>query len=137
MLTRCALRKTGTPPMHDPVDKGTPPTAVGSASNDTGVHSMECDDKTVLDTKFHDKDTVKGLGARWDPEDKHWFVPPHTDLTPFRDWIASFRVYLTCPFADKDEAKRLGAKWDEVAAKWYIRPSMDTAPFAKWMSAPH
>lgn len=136
VFTCCGLRKTGTPPPHNHGDKGTPPTAAGSTSSDTGVQVMVRDEKTVLDTRFGDKDMVKDLGAKWDPDAKHWFVPPHANIAPFRDWIASFRVYLRCPFADKDEAKKLGARWDETAAQWYIRPSMDPAPFAKWMPLP-
>ena len=34
-----------------------------------------------------DKDTVKSLGARWDPAKKVWYVTDVVDLTPFLLWI--------------------------------------------------
>ncbi|HEX4334109.1 MAG TPA: exodeoxyribonuclease VII large subunit [Usitatibacter sp.] len=42
---------------------------------------------TVLKTKFEEKDLVKKLGARWDAEQKHWYVPDGLDLEPFQRWI--------------------------------------------------
>ena len=35
-----------------------------------------------------DIETVKHLGARWDAIERHWFVPPGRDSTPFAIWLA-------------------------------------------------
>lgn len=42
---------------------------------------------------FAEKDAVKRLGAKWDPEDKKWFVRYKTrdELIPFRRWIVDVR----------------------------------------------
>lgn len=36
---------------------------------------------------FHDKDRVKALGARYDADERTWFVPGGADLTPFEQWL--------------------------------------------------
>ena len=40
-----------------------------------------------LVTPFAEKDTVKALGARWDPAKKVWYITDVVDLTPFLRWI--------------------------------------------------
>ena len=42
---------------------------------------------TYLTTTFKDREQVKALGARWDPEERRWFVPPGRDLAPFAHWL--------------------------------------------------
>lgn len=42
---------------------------------------------TYLAASFRDKDKVKALGARWDPEQRAWYVPDGTDLALFRAWL--------------------------------------------------
>ncbi len=44
-------------------------------------------ERTYLKVSFAQKDAVKALGARWDPERKQWFVPPGPNLTPFKAWM--------------------------------------------------
>jgi hypothetical protein len=41
-----------------------------------------------LDVPFAEKDEVKKLGARWDPEKKLWFVPERRDPAPFQRWMS-------------------------------------------------
>ena len=36
---------------------------------------------------FDDKDTIKALGARFEPTEKYWYVPAGQDLTPFGKWL--------------------------------------------------
>lgn len=36
---------------------------------------------------FHEKDEAKTLGARWDMDQKRWFVPAGLDLRPFAKWM--------------------------------------------------
>lgn len=40
-----------------------------------------------LDVPFAQKDLVKGLGARWNPDKRRWFVPDGVDTTPFAEWL--------------------------------------------------
>jgi len=40
-----------------------------------------------LNCPYSEKDVVKNLGARWDPEKKVWFIVDVEELTPFMRWI--------------------------------------------------
>lgn len=44
-------------------------------------------ERTYLTTTFKEKEKVKALGARWDPEAGQWYVPTDLDLAPFRLWL--------------------------------------------------
>lgn len=61
-----------------------------------------------LDVKFHDKDRVKRLGARWDAAAKRWFVPFGTDCTPLMPWMGK---------DEKAKQKQLERKRRAVYAK--------------------
>ncbi len=43
--------------------------------------------KTYLQTTYKDREQVKSLGARWDPDRKQWFVPEGHDLASFGYWL--------------------------------------------------
>ena len=43
--------------------------------------------ETFLQTTYKDRERVKGLGARWDPDRKQWYVPDGRDLAPFATWL--------------------------------------------------
>jgi hypothetical protein len=40
-----------------------------------------------LNVPFKEKDEAKSHGARWNPDDKHWYVPVGVDATPFEKWL--------------------------------------------------
>lgn len=40
-----------------------------------------------LTTPFSERNKVKALGARWDPNRKTWYIVNVEDLTPFKQWI--------------------------------------------------
>ena len=42
---------------------------------------------TYLNSKFDEKETVKALGAKWDPVKRQWYVPSGVDTTPFAKWL--------------------------------------------------
>lgn len=46
-------------------------------------------DNTYLTAPFKDREKVKSLGARWDPDSRRWFVPAGRDLAPFDAWLPS------------------------------------------------
>ena len=52
-----------------------------------------------LKVPFSEKDQAKSLGARWNAESKHWYVPQGVDATPFEKWLTN----ATAP--TKTEAK--------------------------------
>lgn len=39
-----------------------------------------------LNVPFAAKDQAKGLGARWDPQQRSWYVPLGVDIQPFQAW---------------------------------------------------
>jgi hypothetical protein len=41
----------------------------------------------ILEVPFHEKDQVKSLGAKWNPQIKKWFILEGADITPFLKWI--------------------------------------------------
>jgi hypothetical protein len=45
--------------------------------------------KTFLHVKYEDKDQVKRLGARFDGQEKNWYVLPGKNLEPFAKWLVS------------------------------------------------
>ncbi len=42
---------------------------------------------TILHVPFSDKDQAKKLGAKWDPKQKAWYVPPGQDVSLFKAWL--------------------------------------------------
>lgn len=45
----------------------------------------------LLNVPFSQKDTVKAMGARWNPELKKWFVPEGCPSIPFIPWIEQLK----------------------------------------------
>ncbi len=44
--------------------------------------------KKILNVSYQDKDTVKQLGAKWDPNQKVWYVPVGKEASVFSKWLA-------------------------------------------------
>ncbi|MCM8735509.1 zincin-like metallopeptidase domain-containing protein [Azospirillum sp. A1-3] len=44
------------------------------------------DERVYLAVPYAEKDEAKGLGARWDREQKTWYAPPGVDLAPLEKW---------------------------------------------------
>lgn len=107
-----------------------------------------------LNCPYEDRMECKGLGGRWDPDVRKWYVPEGVDRAPFEKWTGEMeqgagpsgnrgapredvaeedRIYLNCPYDQKDECKRHGGRWDPSRRKWYISKDTDQAPFEKWM----
>lgn len=45
--------------------------------------------RTYLNVPYSEKDQAKGLGARWDPDQKKWYVPEGKNLEPFNRWYCA------------------------------------------------
>ncbi len=43
----------------------------------------------ALKVPFNEKDQAKSLGARWNAESKHWYVPQGVDAAPFEKWFTN------------------------------------------------
>ena len=86
---------------------------------------------------FKEKDAAKKVGARWDGNEKKWYVPEDKldQLELFNQWKPKGRMYLNCSFSDKERVKKLGAKWDGQCKKWFIFPSKNTSEtdFEEWL----
>jgi DNA polymerase III epsilon subunit-like protein len=86
--------------------------------------------KKYLQVPFNDKDEVKALGAKWDKDQKSWYINQDTDETKFLKWK---KLYLNVPFNDRTVAKSKGAQWDPTEQKWYIAGgASNLADFQKW-----
>ncbi len=43
--------------------------------------------ETYLTTAYEEKDAVKALGAKWEPDQRRWYVPAGRDLAAFAAWL--------------------------------------------------
>ncbi len=104
--------------------------------------------RTYIDVSFKEKDEAKGLGARWDRQERSWYVPPGADTTPFAKWMektpeasqapeiqkaATERQFLAVPYGERKAAKAAGAQWDKAAKSWYVGPGADMEQLQRWL----
>jgi hypothetical protein len=40
-----------------------------------------------LQVPYTEKENAKALGARWDPQEKLWFIPNSIELEQFSKWL--------------------------------------------------
>lgn len=52
-----------------------------------GVPSKPAAEKTFLAVPYKEKEQAKKFGAKWDKENKLWYAPEGTDLTPLAAWM--------------------------------------------------
>ncbi|MDY0203757.1 MAG: zincin-like metallopeptidase domain-containing protein [Desulfovibrio desulfuricans] len=52
-----------------------------------GVPTAPAKEKTFLAVPYKEKEQAKKLGAKWDKENKLWYAPEGTDLTPLAAWM--------------------------------------------------
>ena len=113
--------------------------------------------KTYLHVPFKEKEQASELGAKWDRQEKSWYIPADLDKEAFAHWLnpapkveaaetaqerteapqvastpKSAREYLAVPYGERSAAKAAGAAWDKAAKSWYIGPDGDTAALARW-----
>jgi putative DNA primase/helicase len=106
-------------------------------------------ERTYINVSFKEKDEAKALGARWDRQERSWYVPPGADTTPFAKWMgkaseanqspenqkaaAPARQYLAVPYGERKAAKAAGAQWDKAAKSWYVGSGADTDKLQRWL----
>ena len=52
-----------------------------------GLSSNPAPEKTFLAVPYREKERAKKFGAKWDKENKLWYAPEGTDLTPLAGWM--------------------------------------------------
>ena len=76
--------------------------------------------RVYINVPYSEKDEAKALGAKWDKQEKSWFVESGIDQTPFQKWLEPARETLldmnkvTAQF--QAQASRLGLKIDSPQA---------------------
>jgi len=75
--------------------------------------------RVYINVPYSEKDEAKALGAKWDKQEKSWFIAPGTDQAPFKKWLEPVQDSLdmnkvTAQF--QDQASRLGLKIDSPQA---------------------
>lgn len=111
-------------------------------------------EKIWLDIPFAQKEEAKALGAKWDRQEKSWYIPSGVDAEPFSKWqeaavtqpdntqnpeqvtpskkVTEQRQYLAVPFEDRVAAKEAGAAWDKAAKSWYVELNADMSKLERW-----
>ena len=64
---------------------------------------------TYLQVPFRDKDSAKALGARWDPGQRQWYVPPGRELAPFAAWLPAGLLEASQPLSPGGAAGAVAA----------------------------
>ncbi|MGR8931384.1 MAG: DUF5710 domain-containing protein [Gammaproteobacteria bacterium] len=59
--------------------------------------------KLYLNVPYAQKDEAKGLGARWDPAAKKWYIPAGKDIAAFAKW---HRENDITPESDTDKSRQ-------------------------------
>ncbi len=59
----------------------------------------------ALKVPFNEKDQAKSLGARWNAESKHWYVPQGVDAAPFEKWFTNSPTPAPTQSASKPTVK--------------------------------
>ena len=76
--------------------------------------------KVYINVPYSEKDEAKALGAKWDKQEKSWFLEPGTDQATFKKWLVPSQETrldmnkVTAQF--QDQASRLGLKVDSPQA---------------------
>jgi hypothetical protein len=66
---------------------------------------MNATTNIALKVPFNEKDQAKSLGARWNAESKHWYVPQGIEAAPFEKWFTSSSTPAPVESAPKSFAK--------------------------------
>ncbi|KAF1028145.1 MAG: DNA primase TraC [Acinetobacter bereziniae] len=77
-------------------------------------------EKIFLTVDYKDKNEVKKLGAKWDKNEKSWYVPAGQDTAPFAKWIPESAIAL-------DQTK-VGVNMEKVLEKAKISLTVDNQP---------
>ncbi|KAH9257895.1 hypothetical protein BASA81_003914 [Batrachochytrium salamandrivorans] len=92
------------------------------------------DSKTKLFAPPAEKQRLRALGGKFDPETASWYAPPGLELNQFQDWLEDRPVVLFVPFQDNGKAKLFpGVKFNPNTKQWTALLS-NTLAIAEWGS---
>lgn len=91
------------------------PAALDAEAVIPAVPGVVADQATPIGVPFREKNEAKELGAKWDKQERTWYVPAGTDLTPFEKWTQA----APTPAVEAPQA--------ETASTHQERPSAATA----------
>lgn len=92
-----------------------------------------------LNIPYEEKEAVKKLGAKYDENNKKWYIL-QKDQNIFSRWINNkfenkdIRIYLNNSFNEKDIVKKLGASFDSSCKLWYVNKDTKLRPFRKFLN---
>ena len=70
--------------------------------------------RVILSVPFAEKEQAKALGARWDRDHKHWWIPSTLDLAPFVRWLPLQKqpetLYRDLAAVNREELEEYGRK---------------------------
>ncbi|MCD2514397.1 DUF5710 domain-containing protein [Comamonas endophytica] len=82
-----------------------------------------------LNVAFSAKDQAKGLGARWDPQQRSWYVPFGLDIQPFQAWWPdSLKGQGGEAAGHRDNADAVIARKPPAARVMTAKPAIVTGP---------
>ena len=88
--------------------------------NESGRGERESESRVYINVPYSEKDEAKALGAKWDKQEKSWFVEPGADRKAFQQWLdpaRENRLDMNDVFAQfREQAARLGLKIDSPQA---------------------
>ena len=88
--------------------------------------------KLYLNVPYADREKAKAAGARWDKDEKLWYVEEGADAKALLPWLGT-PLYLDTAYKEKDEVKALGALWNAEAKRWFVPAAAELAPFLPWL----
>lgn len=119
--------------------------------------NLENKNLQYLQVPFEDKDKAKELGAKWDRQERSWYVPATAEMQNFSQWLKpaetkeanqtpkpepkqepkkepkQSRQYLDVPYLERNQAKSSGAKWDSIAKSWYVGENADMTKLDRYL----
>ena len=110
-------RSESSPSPQEPASFGDPERKQHLSKNSQTELDRE---RVYINVPYSEKDEAKALGAKWDKQEKSWFVKPGADQAPFQKWLVPSQETLldmnkvTAQF--QDQASRLGLKIDSPQA---------------------
>ena len=84
------------------------------------IQGNQATEKTYINVPYIEKNEAKALGAKWDKQEKSWFVEPGADQKPFQKWLEPVQensLDMNKVIAQfQDQASRFGLKIDSPQA---------------------
>lgn len=77
---------------------------------------MTAETNISLKVPFSEKDQAKALGARWNAEQKLWYVPQGVEAAPFAQWFSDAASPVPSKSASNSPGKNLASASQKTSA---------------------